>query len=96
MKNYHISRHPSFYTIGLNYKKADAVLRGKFSLEESSMQSLLQDAKQQGIDGILATSTCNRTELHGFAQPRHGIGRLGAAIELEQRRGQRWRWAWPQ
>ncbi len=68
MKNYHISRHPSFYTIGLNYKKADAVLRGKFSLEESSMQSLLQDAKQQGIDGILATSTCNRTELHGFAQ----------------------------
>lgn len=68
MKNYHISRHPSFYTIGLNYKKADAVLRGKFSLEETSMNKLLEDAKTQGIDGILATSTCNRTELHGFAQ----------------------------
>lgn len=68
MKNYHISRHPSFYTIGLNYKKADAELRGKFSLEEASMQNLLEAAKNQGIDGILATSTCNRTELHGFAQ----------------------------
>ena len=68
MKNYHISRHPSFYTIGLNYKKADAVLRGKFSLEETAMKKLLEDAKTQGIDGLLATSTCNRTELHGFAQ----------------------------
>jgi glutamyl-tRNA reductase len=44
MKDYHISRHSSFYTIGLNYKKADAVLRGKFSLEETAMNALLEDA----------------------------------------------------
>ena len=31
MKDYHISWHSSFYTIGLNYKKADAEVRGKFS-----------------------------------------------------------------
>ena len=68
MKDYHISRHSSFYTIGLNYKKADAVLRGKFSLEETAMNALLEDAKNQGIDGLLVTSTCNRTELHGFAK----------------------------
>lgn len=68
MKDYHISRHNSFYTIGLNYKKADAELRGRFSMEESQMIALLENAKEQGIDGILATSTCNRTELHGFAQ----------------------------
>ena len=68
MKDYNISRHSSFYTIGLNYKKADAVLRGKFSLEDASMNSLLKDAKEQGIDGLLVTSTCNRTELHGFAK----------------------------
>lgn len=68
MKDYHISRHSSFYTIGLNYKKADALLRGKFSLEDASMNSLLEDAKEQGIDGLLVTSTCNRTELHGFAK----------------------------
>ena len=68
MKDYHISKHSSFYTIGLNYKKADAALRGRFSMKESQMISLLENAKDQGIDGILATSTCNRTELHGFAQ----------------------------
>ncbi|QCX01520.1 glutamyl-tRNA reductase [Aggregatimonas sangjinii] len=68
MKDYHISRHNSFYTIGLNYKKADAVVRGKFSLSEEALKRLLKQAKEQGIDGLLATSTCNRTELHGFAQ----------------------------
>lgn len=68
MKDYNISRHSSFYTIGLNYKKADAILRGKFSLEDASMNSLLKDAKTQGIDGLLVTTTCNRTELHGFAK----------------------------
>ncbi len=68
MKNYHISKHNSFYTIGLNYKKADAQIRGKFSLDDAAMNKLLIQAKKQGIDGLLATSTCNRTELHGFAQ----------------------------
>ena len=68
MKDYHISRHSSFYTIGLNYKKADAEVRGKFSLDETAMKQVLLKAKEQGIDGLLATSTCNRTELHGFAQ----------------------------
>lgn len=68
MKDYNISKHPSFYTVGLNYKKADAELRGKFSLSSDSMSALLENAKTEGIDGLLVTSTCNRTELHGFAQ----------------------------
>ncbi|WP_430908434.1 glutamyl-tRNA reductase [Maribacter sp. 2-571] len=68
MKDYHISKHHSFYTIGLNYKKADAVVRGKFSLDDNAISALLAQAKDQDIDGLLATSTCNRTELHGFAQ----------------------------
>lgn len=68
MKKYNISKHNTFYTIGLNYKKADADVRGKFSLDETTMNTLLQDAKAQGLDGLLVTSTCNRTELHGFAE----------------------------
>jgi glutamyl-tRNA reductase len=68
MKNYHISKHNSFYTIGLSYIKADAVLRGKFSLDELAEGAILQQAKELGIDGLLITATCNRTELHGFAQ----------------------------
>ena len=68
MKDYHISKHNSFYTIGLNYKKADEEVRGMFSLSEASIHQLLLKAKEQGLDGLLVTSTCNRTELHGFAQ----------------------------
>ena len=68
MKAYHISKHNSFYTIGLSYKKANADVRGKFSLDTSAMENILVDAKEQGIDGLLIISTCNRTELCGFAQ----------------------------
>jgi len=68
MKAYNISKHNSFYTIGLNYKKADAVIRGNFSLDDAAMENILVQAKAQDLDGLLVTSTCNRTELHGFAQ----------------------------
>ena len=68
MKAYNISRHHSFYTVGLSYKKANADIRGKFSLDPASMEKILAEAKVQGVDGLLIISTCNRTELHGFAQ----------------------------
>ncbi|MCM4167968.1 Glutamyl-tRNA reductase [Arenibacter antarcticus] len=68
MKDYNISKHNSFYAIGLNYKKADATIRGKFSLEENSINRLLEQAKLIDIEDLLVTSTCNRTELYGFAQ----------------------------
>jgi len=68
MEDYHISRGKHFYTIGLSYKKADAEIRGHFSLNEDSKVRLLKQAKDEGIDGILVTSTCNRTEIYGFAQ----------------------------
>ena len=68
MEDYHISTGKHFYTIGLSYKKADAEIRGHFSLTEESKQRLLEQAKNEGIDSILVTSTCNRTEIYGFAQ----------------------------
>lgn len=68
MRNYHISKHNSFYTVGLSYKKADAEVRGKFSLDVPAIDHIMVKAKEQGIDGILVISTCNRTELYGFAQ----------------------------
>ncbi len=68
MENNHISKVKHFYIIGLSYKKADAAIRGHFSLTEDTKNALLQQAKDEGIEGLLATSTCNRTELYGFAQ----------------------------
>ena len=68
MRNYHVSKHSSFYAIGLSYKKADAQIRGKFSLDVPAIDGIMRRAKEQGSDGLLAISTCNRTELYGFAQ----------------------------
>jgi glutamyl-tRNA reductase len=57
-----------FYAIGLSYKKADAEIRGHFSLSDEAKQNLLSQAKQNGIESILVVSTCNRTEIYGFAE----------------------------
>ena len=68
MKNYHLSKYPSFYAVGLSYRKAEAELRGKFSLDVPGIDRLTLSAKDSGLDGLLIISTCNRTELYGFAQ----------------------------
>ena len=57
-----------FYNVGLSYKKADVHTRGKFSISKENQILLLQDAKSQGIDGVFVLSTCNRTEITGFAE----------------------------
>ncbi|MGY5851204.1 glutamyl-tRNA reductase [Salegentibacter sp. F14] len=67
MENFHFSGGKHFYTIGLSYKKADAQVRGHFSLGEEAKQRLLEQANEEGIEAILTTSTCNRTEIYGFA-----------------------------
>mgnify|MGYP000185374415 CR=1 FL=1 len=67
MKQYHLSKHQTFYCVGTNYQKADAAVRGQFSLNTPQIEQLLSAAKAQGIDGLLVISTCNRTELFGFA-----------------------------
>ncbi|MFD2724855.1 glutamyl-tRNA reductase [Hyunsoonleella rubra] len=68
MHKYNISKSSSFYAIGLSYKKADADIRGRFSLDDESKHALLQEAKDNGIESLIVTSTCNRTEIYGFAQ----------------------------
>lgn len=68
MKHSQTPKGKTFYAIGLSYKKADAEIRGRFSLDQSSTIILLHQAKAAGIDSIIVTSTCNRTELYGFAE----------------------------
>ena len=68
MEQYNISKGNSFYAIGLSYKKADAEIRGHFSIDPEAKSALLQQATQEGIDSLIVTSTCNRTEIYGFAQ----------------------------
>ncbi len=61
-------KHTSFYAIGLSYKKADAEVRGLFSVCDTAKKQILCQAKQNGIESLLVISTCNRTELYGFAE----------------------------
>jgi glutamyl-tRNA reductase len=67
MENFNMSKHTSFYAVGLSYKKADAEIRGKFSLDAKAKATLLMQAEAEGIAAIIVTSTCNRTEIYGFA-----------------------------
>ncbi|MEO5776359.1 MAG: glutamyl-tRNA reductase [Flavobacterium sp.] len=67
MENFNMTKHTSFYAIGLSYKKADAEVRGKFSLDTNAKSTLLMQAEAEGIESLIVTSTCNRTEIYGFA-----------------------------
>ncbi|WP_299050983.1 glutamyl-tRNA reductase [uncultured Polaribacter sp.] len=62
------AKQDHFYNIGVSYKKADAKTRGKFSLSKENQKALLVSAKEKGFQGVLVLSTCNRTEISGFAQ----------------------------
>ncbi|WP_299776648.1 glutamyl-tRNA reductase [uncultured Formosa sp.] len=68
MNQNHGSRGTYFYAIGLSYKKADAEIRGHFSLDDAAKLNLLDQAKATGIESLIVTSTCNRTEIYGFAE----------------------------
>lgn len=57
-----------FYNIGVSYVKADAQTRGKFSLSKENQLALLEEAKATGLGELFVLSTCNRTEISGFAE----------------------------
>lgn len=57
----------NLYNVGLSYKKADVKTRGAFSITKENQILLLKEAKEFGVDGVFILSTCNRTEIMGFA-----------------------------
>ncbi|MDO4729035.1 MAG: glutamyl-tRNA reductase [Bacteroidota bacterium] len=71
-----MNKHETFYCIGLSYQKADAEIRGKFSLNQSAKENILNQAKAIGLEGLIIISTCNRTEIYGFAQHPYELIRL--------------------
>jgi glutamyl-tRNA reductase len=68
MENHNASRHQYFYAVGLSYRKADAEIRGKFSLGPEAKLNVLHHAQNEGLGSLIVVSTCNRTEIYGFAQ----------------------------
>lgn len=68
MQTHSRAKGANFYSIGLSYKKADVVTRGNFSISNNSKEHIIKQAQKEGIESLLIMSTCNRTELYGFAQ----------------------------
>lgn len=57
-----------FYVVGVSYKNADLLTRGKFSLSKFKVSLLLKQAKVDGLNELMVISTCNRTELYGIVE----------------------------
>ncbi len=58
---------PTFFAIGLNYKKTDAIKRGDFAINTAQYEALILKAPTFGITEFFVVSTCNRTEIYGLA-----------------------------
>ncbi|HEX2532082.1 MAG TPA: glutamyl-tRNA reductase, partial [Chitinophagaceae bacterium] len=63
----------NFFIAGINYKKSDASIRGQFAINNDQYAALLGSARSQGLSELFVLSTCNRTEIYGFA---HCSGQL--------------------
>lgn len=58
----------NFIVAGINYKKTDATLRSRFAINNDQYKKLLELAPAYGVSELFVISTCNRTEIYGFAE----------------------------
>jgi glutamyl-tRNA reductase len=57
----------SFFVAGVNYKKSDAITRGMFAINHEQYAAIINSASEYNIAEFFVLSTCNRTEIYGFA-----------------------------
>jgi glutamyl-tRNA reductase len=57
-----------FYIAGINYKKTDAAIRGQFAISPEQYEKILTLAPGYHLSELFILSTCNRTEIYGFAE----------------------------
>lgn len=63
-----VSDISGFFIAGINYKKTDAAIRGQFAISNDQYQKILTLAPAHGLTELFVLSTCNRTEIYGFAE----------------------------
>ena len=66
----------TFFIAGMNYKKSDATTRGQYAINREQYTNLLSLAPQFGINQFFVLSTCNRTEIYGFADNAESLCQL--------------------
>lgn len=66
--HYKIHFLENFFVAGVNYKNTDALTRGQFSISQNQYEEILNIAPLYEIGEFFILSTCNRTEIYGFAK----------------------------
>ncbi len=66
----------SFFMAGINYKKTDAVRRGMYAISPDQYEHILSAAPDYGVTSLFILSTCNRTEIYGFADNAEQLAEL--------------------
>lgn len=56
-----------FFIAGINYKKTDASIRGQFAINPEQYANIIALAPSNNVFEFFILSTCNRTEIYGFA-----------------------------
>lgn len=67
MNTEYLKNISNFFVAGINYKKSDACVRGQFAINNEQYATILQKASGLGLNEVFILSTCNRTEIYGFA-----------------------------
>ena len=67
MNNHYHKNISNFFIAGINYKKSDACTRGQYAISNDQYHTLLAEAAKLGLNELFVLSTCNRTEIYGFA-----------------------------
>ncbi|MBA2329451.1 MAG: glutamyl-tRNA reductase, partial [Flavisolibacter sp.] len=71
--NHYFKNISNFFVAGINYKKSDTSTRGEFAINHDQYKKILNKATEQGLNEIFILSTCNRTEIYGFAYCAHQL-----------------------
>jgi len=56
-----------FFVAGINYRKTDTSIRGMFAIDDDRYANILDLAPVYNLSSLFIISTCNRTEIYGFA-----------------------------
>ncbi len=56
-----------FFVVGINYRKTDAAIRGQFAIGSEQYEKILALSPSFNVSELFVLSTCNRTEIYGFA-----------------------------
>ncbi len=65
-----------FFVVGINYKKTDGSVRGLYAINTDQYALLLTEAANRNLTGLFVISTCNRTEIYGFADKHSALSSL--------------------